>query len=296
MGERCVTTEAAAVAGSNSSGAGPASRWRILSRTMLDPAGVAGLLITLGCWYLASMVMGASRLPPPQDVAVNAFGNLLSSSRLPGIGLPRGGYLPHLLFTAANVLVGGGIGAVIGIASGLASAESRTAGEALDPVMSLLGTIPIVIMAPFFLMWFGLSGLAQVALVALYTATVLHLFALRGARNVPPAFLDYAATLGASPIQRFLSVRLPGALPEIFGGLRIAFAAAWGLAAVTEMLGGQFGSGRALVALRSVYDLTGIMAVVLLLAIFAIVLDSFIVAARLYVLRWARAARGGDAA
>ncbi|GLK84381.1 ABC transporter permease subunit [Ancylobacter defluvii] len=140
--------------------------------------------------------MGARLLPPPHAVVANAFGNLFSSAWLPGIGLPRGGYLPHILFTAANVLIGGGAGALIGIASGLASAGSRTVAEALDPLMSLLGTIPIVIMAPFFLMWFGLSGLAQIALVTLYTATVLHLFALRGVRNLPPAFMDYAATLG----------------------------------------------------------------------------------------------------
>lgn len=97
-------------------------------------------------------------------------------------------------------------------------------------------------------------------------------------------------------MQRFFSVRLPGAMPEIFGGLRIAFAAAWGLAAVTEMLGGQYGSGRVLIALRSVYDLTGIMAIVLLLALLAILLDGVIVAARFVALDWARASAFGDAA
>jgi ABC-type nitrate/sulfonate/bicarbonate transport system permease component len=291
MSERSVATVAAGTVGETIDGERPAGRWRVLSRAAFDPLGLAGVLIAFGCWYVASAAMGASVLPPPHTVMANAFGNLLSSERLPGIGLPRGGYLPHILFTALNVLVGGGIGALIGITSGLFSAQNQLVAEALDPIMSLLGTIPIVIMAPFFLMWFGLSGAPQIALVALYTATVLHLFALRGARNLSPAFMDYAATLGASPMQRFLSVRLPGAMPEIFGGLRIAFAAAWGLAAVTEMLGGRFGSGRLLVALRSVYDLTGIMAVVLLLAMLAILLDGIIVAMRLYVLRWARAMR-----
>ena len=295
MSETGVTRGAAKVIWQSIAGARSGRRWRGMVRAAVDPAGLAGVLIALGCWYLASASMGDGLLPPPHDVLANAFRNLVSSSRLPGIGLPRGGYLPHILFTTGNVLVGGSIGAIVGIASGLASAESRPAAEALDPVMSLLGTVPIVIMAPFFLMWFGISGLAQVALVALYTTTVLHLFALRGARNVPPAFLHYAATLGASPMQRFLSVRLPGAMPEIFGGLRIAFAAAWGLAAVTEMLGGQYGSGRVLVALRSVYDLTGIMAIVLLLAVLAILLDGVIVAARLFVLRWARTTQAGDA-
>jgi ABC-type nitrate/sulfonate/bicarbonate transport system permease component len=86
--------------------------------------------------------------------------------------------------------------------------------NALIPVVSLLGTIRIVIFAPFFLIWFGLSGAAQIALVAIYTATILHLFTLRGIRNTPAFYLDYAATLGATPAQRFLSVSLPGPFPK----------------------------------------------------------------------------------
>jgi ABC-type nitrate/sulfonate/bicarbonate transport system permease component len=253
---------------------------------LFDPAGIVGVIVAVFIWQLASSAMG-DRVPTPQEVIANAFDNLSSSDHFPGIGLPRGGYMPHLLFTAYNVLLGGGIGALVGIFAGLASAENRIVADVADPIVSILGTIPIVILAPFFLMWFGLSGVPQIALVAIYTATVLYLFAHRGAKNLPSAFTDYAATLGVSATQRFLRVRLPGALPEIFGGLRIAFSAAWGLSAVTEMLGGRLGAGRVLVALRSVYDLTGIMAVVLLLGAFAILLDCLILTVRLYVLRWA---------
>jgi ABC-type nitrate/sulfonate/bicarbonate transport system permease component len=271
--------------GTASSGPAAWERLRSGAARLIDLPGLAGVLLTLAAWAGAAALLGPA-LPPPQAVLADAASNLLSSERLPGIGLPRGGYLPHLISTARTVLLGGGLGAVAGIATGLASAESRLVANALAPVASLLGTIPIVILAPFFLIWFGLSGAAQIALVAIYTATVLHLFTLRGARNIPASYLDYAATLGASPAQRFLAVRLPGATPEIFGGLRIACAAAWGLAAVTEMLGGQYGSGRVLVALRSVYDLTGIMAVVLLLGVLAIALDQAVVVLRAAALRW----------
>jgi len=266
----------------------------ILARIPLfDPAGIVGIIVAVLIWQLSSYAMG-DRVPTPQEVIANAFDNLFSSDHLPGIGLPRGGYMPHLLFTAYNVLLGGGVGALVGVFAGLVSAENKIVSEVADPIVSILGTIPIVILAPFFLMWFGLSGTPQVALVAIYTATVLYLFAHRGAKNLPPSFADYAATLGASATQRFLRVRLPGAMPEIFGGLRIAFSAAWGLSAVTEMLGGRLGSGRVLVALRSVYDLTGIMAIVLLLGAFAILLDGVILSVRLYVLRWASFLPNGE--
>jgi ABC-type nitrate/sulfonate/bicarbonate transport system permease component len=270
--------------------AAPFGSW-VAWRRLIDPVGVIGVIVAIAGWSLLSSVMGAS-LPWPSDVARNACENLMSSTKLPGIGLPRGGYFPHLLFTAGNVLFGGLIGAGIGVVTGLASAEDRRVADILDPVVTLLGTLPIVILAPFFLMWFGLSGIAQVALVAIYTATVLHLFAFRGANNLPPVFIDYAATLGATPWQRFAAVRLPGVLPEIFGGLRIAFAGGWGLSAVTEMLGGRFGAGRVIVALRSVYDLTGIMAIVLLLGVCAIFLDGAVLLVRSYALRWAGSGPG----
>ncbi len=271
-------------------GVSPAGR-----RMGLDSAGLVGCIVAVAGWYVASAAIGPN-MPMPHAVVANAIDNLVSSTKLPGIGLPRGGYLPHLLFTAYNGLLGGAIGAAAGILTGLASSESRTLADLLAPVVTLLGTIPIVILAPFFLMWFGLSGAAQVALVAIYTATVLHLFTFRGVSNLPPAYSDYAATLGASPGQRFFSVRLPGSLPEIFGGLRIAFAGNWGLSAVTEMLGGRFGAGRVIVSLRAVYDLTGIMAIVLLLGLLAILADAAILAVRAYALRWADLSGSGSRA
>jgi ABC-type nitrate/sulfonate/bicarbonate transport system permease component len=156
---------------------------------LVDVPSLAGLLLALLAWSAASVLLGPA-LPPPQAVLADAASNLMSSDRLPGIGLPRGGYFPHLISTARTVLLGGGIGAAVGVATGLASAESRALANALAPLVSLLGTIPIVILAPFFLIWFGLSGVAQIALVAIYTAAVLHLFTLRGIRNMPAAYLD----------------------------------------------------------------------------------------------------------
>jgi ABC-type nitrate/sulfonate/bicarbonate transport system permease component len=252
---------------------------------------VIGLGLAIGLWYLAAWSIGKN-IPYPHAVLDNAMLNLFSSAYLPGIGLPRGGYYPHLAYTFGNVLLGGTIGAVVGTLSGLLSAESRTADQITGPIVSLLGTVPIIIAAPFFLLWFGISAISQIALVAFYTAVVLHVFTMRGVHNQPPTFPEYAATLGATRMMRFFSVRLPGVVPEIVGGLRIAFAGAWGLAAVTEMLGAQFGTGRVLIALRSVYDLTGILTIVILLGVIAIFVDGCLVALRAWSTRWAQTGGG----
>jgi ABC-type nitrate/sulfonate/bicarbonate transport system permease component len=258
-------------------------RWTL--RGIVDPLGVAGVIVAIAIWEIISLAAG-TRVPGPAAVFTNAIGNLTDSTRLPGIGLPRGGYLPHLLFTIKTVLIAGALGVVIGTATGVFCAENRRANAILDPIVSALGTVPIVVAAPFFLMWFGVAGGSQIALVGFYTAVVLHLFAFRASQNLLPQYMDYGATLGVGSVQRMLAIRLPGVLPEVFGGLRVALASAWGLSAVTEMLGAQYGTGRVLVALRSVYDLTGILAVVLLLGVIAIAADLLVLAVRSYVLRW----------
>lgn len=108
----------------SSGGVAAWERLRSAGARLLDLPTLAGLVITLAAWSGAAALLGPA-LPPPQAVLADAASNLLSSDRLPGIGLPRGGYFPHLVATVRTVLLGGGLGAVAGMATGLASAEIR---------------------------------------------------------------------------------------------------------------------------------------------------------------------------
>jgi ABC-type nitrate/sulfonate/bicarbonate transport system permease component len=94
-------------------------------------------------------------------------------------------------------------------------------------------------------------------------------------------------TLGADPNAIFLRVVLPGTVPEIFGGVRVAFAAAWGLAAIAELLGSRYGVGYAVLTFESVYDISNIMAIIIYLGILALIMDWFIARLRRFVTRWA---------
>lgn len=281
------------------SGPSPVRPWRSGAaarfRTFLRPGlrlrlgnlllSVVGLAIVLLLWQLASHMVGRF-LPPPLAVFDNMVSNLTGSRRLQGLGLPAGGYLPHLTYTVWNVMIGVGIGVSIGITTGLASWRWRIVDEITDPIITIFGTLPILVAAPFFLIWFGLVAFAQISLVAFYAAVILHLYTLRATRNVDPRYRDYALTLGAGDRALFRRVILPAALPEVFGGIRIALAAAWGLAAIAELLGAQFGVGRVIVSLTAVYDVESIVAIVLLLSAFAVVLDLLLMAARAWATRW----------
>jgi ABC-type nitrate/sulfonate/bicarbonate transport system permease component len=246
---------------------------------------VVGLAITLALWQLASELVGRY-MPPPLPVLENMISNFTDSRRLQGLGLPAGGYLPHLIYTVWNVTLGVSIGVTIGIITGLASWRWDIIDEITDPIVTIFGTLPILVAAPFFLIWFGLVAFAQVSLVAFYAAVILHLYTLRATRNVDPRYRDYALTLGASDGALFRKIMVPAALPEVVGGIRIALAAAWGLAAIAELLGAQFGVGRVIVSLTAVYDVESIMAIVLLLSGFAVLLDIVVLGGRAWATRW----------
>jgi len=265
---------------------GPAGPGAVRPWWRPDPVPVLGILAAIGLWYVASWAIGRY-MPPPHDVFWNALDNLVASEYFVGLGLPPGGYLPHLLDTSTTVVLGVTSGIVIGCLSGLFSARWRLIDQITDPIISTFGTVPILVAAPFFLIWFGLVASAQVILVGFYAVVILHIYSIQAVRNVHPKYVEYARTLGADDRSIFTRVVMPAAVPEMFGGLRVAFAASWGLAAIAELLGSRFGVGYAILTFESVYDLTSVMTIIILLGLIALVMDGLIGLARRYLTRWA---------
>lgn len=251
-----------------------------------DPTKLIGVGLFFAVWYLGHFLIG-HYLPMPHVVIGVALQNLTTSEYFVGIGLPEGGYLPHLLSTTRTALLGCLVGGAIGILSGLLSAHSMVVHQITRPIAAFLGTIPILVAAPFFLIWFGVSDMAKIVLVAFYSAVALHINALRAVEILPPHYIDYARTLGARQSMVFWRISFPGSVPQLFGGLRNALGAAWGLAAITEILGTQHGLGRVIIATWGVQDITTMMGGLFLLSLIAIVADAILMAARARALRWA---------
>ncbi len=261
-------------------------------RRWLDPVPVLGIAGTFGLWYLASWAIGRY-MPPPHKVFADAIRNMFASEYFIGLGLPPGGFLPHVGYTATTVVIGVLVGVCLGCLSGISSARWPTVDRVTDPFVSTFGTVPILVAAPFFLIWFGLVGAAQAILVSFYTTVIMHIYSIQAVRNLHPKYVEYAMTLGADSGAIFLRVVLPGAVPEIFGGVRVAFAAAWGLAAIAELLGSRYGVGYAVLTFESVYDISNIMAIILYLGVLALIMDWFIARLRRFVTRWAETGKTG---
>lgn len=154
-----------------------------------------------------------------------------------------GAQLPTLvsttLVTGANSLVGLVAGFVLGVALALLAARSRLVYELSTPVVLAASAVPIVALAPVFTTMFGSTTetprrlvVTIVVLVPVFVSTV------RGLRQVRPVHAELMTALAATPGQFARFVRLPGAVPYIMTGLRVAAPAAVIAAIVAEYFGG----------------------------------------------------------
>ncbi|HEY3063112.1 MAG TPA: ABC transporter permease subunit [Chloroflexota bacterium] len=260
----------------------------------IDPLGILGVVGLAVLWWLLTTFELVPRLflPPPAEVFDFLVNNFVSSDYLENYHLGSLGLSGSLLYTIGNVLLALAISCVLGISLGLTSARVDGVRAVFDPIVLTVGTIPVLVTAPFFLIWFGTERAPQVALLTLYDTTIIYMFAQRAVANLDPIYRAAARTLGASPVRVIAQVYLAGTLPEVFGGIRIAMAGAWGLEAVAELLGAPAGIGRVIQAVASATDVPTIVATILALALVAVVFDAAFAAFFGFITRWrARAVR-----
>lgn len=277
------TPDAAAVATARET---PRAVRRGRIRLPFDPLGVLGLVLLVGGWYLLAQATSPTTVPAPQGVVQRILDEATTSYQMQSFGLQRQGFLGNLLYTTTTVLVAVVVGAVVGVLIGLLSARALRFRTGLDPIVLVGGTVPVLIAAPFFLIWFGTDRWVAYLIVGLYSAFTLIVAAQRAAENVDPVFEQNARTLGADGRTILRTVLLPAVLPEVLGGVRIALAAAWGLAAIAELLGMPAGLGKVVEAYATTTDTEAIFAAVLLLGVVAVVVDVLVVRLMRRTFRW----------
>lgn len=258
-----------------------------------DAFGLAGIVLALAIWQTLTLVIPPMALPTPAAVFNRAVDDFLVADQLAYYGLPDTGLLGSMLYTAGNVFIAVIVGSAIGIVLGLLTARVALIRAIVDPILNTVGTIPILVMAPFFLIWFGTSGWSALLLVTIYVIVILYLYAQRAADNLDPIYEENARTFGITTTAIIRDVLLPGTLPQILGGIRIALAGAWGLEAIAELLGAQQGIGKITELLSSTLDFEGIFACLLLLGIVAVVADLLVSKAVAFATRWAAAPTQG---
>lgn len=171
--------------------------------------------------------------------------------------------LGYTLAATAISFVGGSLAAVL---IGLLFSALPRLQRAIDPYLTLFNAMPRIALAPLFLLWFGLGLGSKVAVGISLTFFIVLSATLAGVRGVNADFLTLSRSLGSTPVQLFLKVTLPSAVPVIFSGLRLGLIYAMLGVVGAELIAAEHGLGQQLAYLQSNFDTSGVMAILLLLA------------------------------
>lgn len=147
--------------------------------------------------------------------------------------------------SGTNALVGLLVGSVLAIVAAIVAARSRLADELLTPVAAAVNAMPIIALAPVFnTMFSSTSAVPRRLVVSVIVFFPVFVNTVRGLRQVDPVHQELMTSYAATPWQLTRMVRLPGALPFVFTGLRLASSLAVIAAVVSEYFGGlQTGLG-----------------------------------------------------
>ncbi len=141
------------------------------------------------------------------------------------------------------LLTGYGIGAAVGLVTGVSIGWSRSVAYWVNPVLRLIGPLPATAWLPIAFFAFPSSWSASVFLIALATGVPVTILTWSGVASVNPAYYDIARTLGASNRFLVLKVAVPAAMPHVFVGLFMGLAASFAVLVVAEMMGVKAGLG-----------------------------------------------------
>jgi NitT/TauT family transport system permease protein len=192
----------------------------------------------------------------------------------------------HLLWTLAGTLAAFLLGSATGILVGLLFVAYPKVEQFIDPIFAGLNALPRIALAPLFLLWFGLGISSKIALGFSLTFFIVLSSTIAGARSVNSDHLMLADTLGASSTQIFRRITLPNAVPTVFSGLRLGLIYALLGVIAGEIIAAQHGLGQSLTFLAGTFQINGVFAVLLLLAMLGMSLTWIMTAVEARLLRW----------
>jgi NitT/TauT family transport system permease protein len=250
--------------------------------TMLGVPMWLGRIIALlafgGIWELLARLglINPLFIGNPTGIIVFFFKGLFVTRELVG----------NLLWTLAGTLSAFILGSVAGILVGMLFVAYPKVEQFIDPIFAGLNALPRIALAPLFLLWFGLGISSKIALGFSLTFFIVLSSTIAGARSVNSDHLTLADTLGASSTQVFRRITLPSAVPTVFSGLRLGLIYALLGVIAGEIIAAQHGLGQSLTFLAGTFQINGVFAVLLLLALLGMSLTWIMTAVEARLLRW----------
>ncbi|MFC9232105.1 ABC transporter permease [Streptomyces decoyicus] len=201
-------------------------------------------------------------------------------------GTPQGSLWEQIWYTLYEALLGWVIGVIGGVVLGIALGRIRFLADVLGPYIKVLNALPRIVLAPIFLIWFGLGPASKVASAVVLVFFPVFFNAFQGAREVDRNLVANSRILGASNRQVTLQVVIPSATSWIFTSLHVSFGFALIGAIVGEYIGATKGLGLLVSASQGTFNAAGVYAAMVILAVVALLAEGLLAFLERRLFRW----------
>ena len=225
---------------------------------------IAFVVALFGAWMLAALYSPTMSdvIGDPRGVARNVFALFWS-----------GEIFPHLGVTAAEAAIGFVGGAILGTAVAFVLAFVPFLRRLLDPLIGIIAVVPRIVLAPIFMVWFGLGITSKAALVTVIVFFIVYFNVDGGLRSVSGILVDRARVMGAGWLGLMREIYFPASIVWVLSGLRVSVGFAFLGAIVAEYLGANAGLGSLIATAQSLNDPNAVMAGLVVILIVVTPLD-----------------------
>ena len=192
----------------------------------------------------------------------------------------------HTQATLSAVLLAFGLASVVGVVVGVGLGLLPRTERVLGPFLDAINAMPRIALAPVFIIYFGVTIWAKVALAFSVVVFMVLSAARAGVRSADSETLRLSTILGATKPQLFVKVLLPVAVPSIFAALRLGLIYSLLGVVASEIIASRQGLGQLVAHFSGVFQLDGVYGVLILLAVIATTLNQLMVVIERRMLRW----------
>jgi NitT/TauT family transport system permease protein len=244
--------------------AGKRAKKRIDATSLLETYGSLALaLVILAIWQVAVPLLGLSEFVLPTPWAIGK--RMVSDAGL---------LATHASFTLLEVMGGFFAAVLVGIPLALAIFYSKVFERAVYPLLVALQTVPKIALAPLLVLYLGYGWAPKISLAFLISFFPIVISTVVGLQSLDKALVNMVRSMGSSEWQTFLKVRLPAAMPSIFGGLKVAISLAVIGAIIGEYIAAERGLGYLQLQANAQFDTTLNFATVVTISLVGVLLYS----------------------
>jgi ABC-type nitrate/sulfonate/bicarbonate transport system permease component len=250
-------------------------RW--LWRCVVLVAGVGG-------WQLWASSAHSTFFPPPSAIVARMYRLWFSGPAAHLFLTPDA--TSNILPSLGRLLAGLAIATAIAFPLGIVLGRSPVVTSYLNPLLQFARALPVVTLAPVFIVLFKLGTQMEIATIAFGTIWPILLNTIDGAATVDPQQLETGRAFRLSAWQRLVWVIVPASLPKAFAGFRLSLSLSLILMVFSELVGSSNGIGYEMSNATNSFDMTLVWSTIVLLGILGYLLNALLGGAERLVLSW----------